>query len=168
MKKVTKAGRGELVFAGSLLLLGFFVLYDIAKMEVPDGLAIISPRLFPYFVGTFLIVASAGLILTVLRGNLAVPEDTEPGDPFVPADFRTMSLIVAGIAGHVILLEKLGFVVAAAVSFYLVAYAFGARRILKDIAIAIVFALISYFAFTKGLNIRLPQGIFENLFSPEA
>ena len=168
MKKVTKAGRGELVFAGSLLLLGFFVLYDIAKMEVPDGIAIISPRLFPYFVGTFLIVVSAGLILTILRGNLAVPEDTEAGDPFVPADFKTMSLVVAGIAGHVILLEKLGFVVAAAVSFYLVAYAFGARRILKDIAIAIAFALISYFAFTKGLNIRLPQGIFENLFSSEA
>ena len=168
MKKVTKAGRGELVFAGSLLLLGFFVLYDIAKMEVPDGIAIISPRLFPYFVGTFLIVVSAGLILTILRGNLAVPEGTEAGDPFVPADFKTMSLVVAGIAGHVILLEKLGFVVAAAVSFYLVAYAFGARRILKDIAIAIAFALISYFAFTKGLNIRLPQGIFENLFSSEA
>jgi putative tricarboxylic transport membrane protein len=79
-----------------------------------------------------------------------------------------MSLVVAGIAGHVILLEKLGFVVAAAVSFYLIAYAFGARRIIKDIAIAIAFALISYFAFTKGLNIRLPQGIFENLFSSEA
>ena len=168
MKKVTKAGRGELVFASSLLLLGIYVLYDTMKMEVPDGIAIVSPRLFPYFVGTFLIVVSAGLILTILRGNLAVPEGTEPRDPFVPADFKTMSLVVAGIAGHVILLEKLGFVVAAAVSFYLIAYAFGARRIIKDIAIAIAFALISYFAFTKGLNIRLPQGIFENLFSSEA
>jgi len=109
MKKVTKAGRGELVFASSLLLLGIYVLYDTMKMEVPDGIAIVSPRLFPYFVGTFLIVVSAGLILTILRGNLAVPEGTEPGDPFVPADFKTMSLVVAGIAGHVILLEKLGY-----------------------------------------------------------
>jgi putative tricarboxylic transport membrane protein len=168
MKKVTKAGRGELAFAGSLLLLGIYVLYDAVKMEVPEGMAIISPRLFPYFVGTFLIVVTAGLIFTVLRGNLAVPEGTEEGDPFVPADFKTMSLVVAGIAGHVILLEKLGYVVAAAVSFYLVAYAFGARRILKDISIAFAFALISYLAFTKGLNIRLPQGIFENLFGSEA
>jgi putative tricarboxylic transport membrane protein len=168
MKRVDKAGRGELAFAGSLLLLGFFVLYDTKKMEVADGVAIISPRLFPYFVGTFLIVVSAGLILTILRGNLAVPEGTEPGDAFVPADFKTMSLVVAGIAGHVILLEKIGFIVAAAVSFYLVAYAFGARRIVKDLAIAIAFAVISYYAFTKGLNIRLPQGIFENLFSSEA
>lgn len=168
MKKVTKAGRGELVFAGSLLLLGFFVLYDTIKMDVPEGVAIVSPRLFPYFVGTFLIVVSAGLILNVLQGNLAVPEGTEPGDPFVPADFKTMSFVAVGIAGHVILLEKLGYVVAAAFSFYLVAYAFGARRILKDIAIAIAFALISYFAFTKGLNIRLPQGIFENLFGSGA
>ncbi len=100
MKRVGKAGRGELAFAGSLLLLGFFVLYDTKKMEVAEGVAIISPRLFPYFVGTFLIVVSAGLILTVLRGNLAVPEGTEPGDAFVPADFKTMSLVVAGIAGH--------------------------------------------------------------------
>lgn len=164
MKRTTKAGRGELAFAGSLLLLGFYVLYDTFKMEVPEGLAIISPRAFPYMVGAFLIVVSAGLIVTVLRGNLAIPEGTEPGDPFVPADFKTMSLVVAGIAGHVILLEKLGFVIAATVSFYLVAYAFGARRIVKDFAIALAFALITYFAFTEGLNIRLPEGILENLF----
>jgi putative tricarboxylic transport membrane protein len=94
-----------------------------------------------------------------------VPEGTEPGDQFVPADFKTMSLVVAGIAGHVILLEKLGFVIAATVSFYLVAYAFGARKIVKDLAIALAFSIITYFAFTEGLNIRLPQGILENLFS---
>jgi putative tricarboxylic transport membrane protein len=168
MKSHIKAGRGELAFAGSLLLLGFFVLYDTFNMEVPEGSSVISPRTFPYFVGVFLIVVSSGLLLTVIRGNLATPEGSEPGDPIVRADFKTMSLVVAGIAGHVILLEKLGFVVAAAVSFYLVAYAFGARRIVKDISIAIAFALISYLAFTKGLNIRLPQGIFENVFSTEA
>ena len=50
MKRVGQAGRGELVFAGSLLLLGFFVLYDIFKMEVPEGTAVVSPRAFPYFV----------------------------------------------------------------------------------------------------------------------
>jgi putative tricarboxylic transport membrane protein len=168
MKRVGQAGRGELVFASSLLLLGFFVLYDIFKMEVPEGTAVVSPRAFPYFVGVFLIVVSASLIFTILRGNLAVPEGTEPGDQFVPADFKTMSLVVAGIAGHVILLEKLGYVVAAAFSFYLVAYAFGARRIVKDLGIAIAFALISYIAFTKGLNIRLPQGVFEDLFGSGA
>jgi putative tricarboxylic transport membrane protein len=168
MKRTIQAGRGELAFAGSLLLLGFFVLYDTFNMDVPEGSSVISPRTFPYFVGVFLIVVSSGLILTVLRGNLATPEGTEPGHAVEPADFKTMSLVVAGIAGHVILLEKLGFVVAAAVSFYLVAYAFGARRIVKDLSIAIIFALVSYLAFTKGLNIRLPQGIFENLFSSEA
>jgi putative tricarboxylic transport membrane protein len=168
MKSHFKAGRGELAFAGFLLLLGLFVLYDTFTMEVPEGASVISPRAFPYFVGVFLIVVSSGLLLTVIRGNLATPEGSELGDASVPADFKTMSLVVAGIAGHVILLEKLGFVVAAAVSFYLVAYAFGARRIVKDLSIALAFALISYFAFTKGLNIRLPQGIFENVFSSEA
>jgi putative tricarboxylic transport membrane protein len=49
-----------------------------------------------------------------------------------------------------------------------VAYAFGARRIVKDLGIAIAFALISYIAFTKGLNIRLPQGVFEDLFGSGA
>jgi putative tricarboxylic transport membrane protein len=44
-----------------------------------------------------------------------------------------------------------------------VAYAFGARKYLKDFIIAVVFSVIVYFGFTQGLNINLPAGILADL-----
>jgi putative tricarboxylic transport membrane protein len=99
----------------------------------------------------------------VLRGRVGTPEGTDPGDPFIGANFRTMAIVVAAIALHVILLEIAGYVIAATVCFFGVAYGFGSRRYLKDLGISLVFALIVYFSFTKGLNINLPSGFFSGV-----
>ena len=125
-------------------------------MLVPDGTSVISPRSFSYVIGSFLVITSALLISEILRGNSGVPEGTEAGDPFQKADFKTMAQVVAAISANVILLDLLGFIVAATVSFWGVAYAFGARKYLKDFMVAIVFSVIVYFGFTQGLNINLP------------
>ena len=74
-----------------------------------------------------------------------------------------MAIVATAIGLHVVLLEIAGYVIAATVCFWGVAYAFGSRRILKDLAISAVFAIIVYFSFSKGLNINLPSGIFEGI-----
>ena len=163
MNKVTQAGKGELAFAGFLLLLGLITIWDTSRMLVPDGTSVISPRSFSYVIGSFLVITSALLISEILRGNSGVPEGTEAGDPFQKADFKTMAQVVAAISANVILLDLLGFIVAATTSFWGVAYAFGARKYLKDFMVAIVFSVIVYFGFTQGLNINLPAGIFADL-----
>jgi putative tricarboxylic transport membrane protein len=103
------------------------------------------------------------LIVNILRGRLGVPESNEPGDPFVGANFKTMAIVVGAIALHVVLLEIAGYVIAATVCFFGVAYGFGSRKYLKDLGISLVFALIVYFSFTKGLNINLPSGFFKGV-----
>jgi putative tricarboxylic transport membrane protein len=163
LKKVTQAGKGELAFAGFLLLLGLITIWDTSQMLVPDGTSVISPRSFSYTIGAFLSITSVLLLADVLRGNSGVSEGTEAGDPFQKADFKTMAQVVAAISANVILLDLLGFIVAATVSFWGVAYAFGARKYLKDFMVAIVFSVIVYFGFTQGLNINLPAGIFADL-----
>lgn len=132
-------------------------------MLVPDGTSVISPRSFSYTIGALLSITSVLLLADVLRGNSGVPEGTEPGDPFQKADFKTLAQVVAAISANVILLDLLGFIVAATTSFWGVAYAFGARKYLKDFMVAIVFSVIVYFGFTQGLNINLPAGIFADL-----
>jgi putative tricarboxylic transport membrane protein len=132
-------------------------------MLVPDGTSVISPRSFSYVIGAFLTITSLLLLADVLRGNSGVPEGTEASDPFQKADFKTMAQVVAAICANVILLDLLGFIVAATVSFWGVSYAFGARKYLKDLLIAIIFSVIVYFGFTQGLNINLPAGIFADL-----
>jgi putative tricarboxylic transport membrane protein len=132
-------------------------------MLVPDGTSVISPKSFSYVIGTFLSVTSVLLLVDVLRGNSGVPEGTESNDPFQKADFKTMAQVVAAISANVILLDLLGFIIAAATSFWGVAYAFGARKYFKDFIVAIVFSVIVYLGFTQGLNINLPAGIFADL-----
>jgi putative tricarboxylic transport membrane protein len=132
-------------------------------MEVPQGSSIVSPQTFPYMVALFTSLVGIALIVEVLRGRYATPDGDEPGAPFVPANFKTMAILAAAIGLHVILLEIAGYVVAATLCFWGVAFAFGSRKYLKDLGISLVFAGIVYFAFTKGLNINLPSGFFEGV-----
>ena len=132
-------------------------------MDVPQGSSIISPQTFPYMVSAFTTLVGLGLIMEVLRGRLGTPEGDEPGSPFMGANFKTMAIIATAIALHVILLEIAGYVIAATVCFFGVAYGFGSRKYLKDLGISLVFALIVYFSFTKGLNINLPSGFFKGV-----
>ena len=61
------------------------------------------------------------------------------------------------------LLEIAGYIIAATVCFWGVAFGFGSRKYLKDFGVSVIFAVVIYFAFTKGLNINLPSGIFEGV-----
>ena len=132
-------------------------------MDIPQGSSIVSPQTFPYMVAAFTSLVGFVLILDVLRGRLGTPEGDEPGDPFAGANFKTMAIIAAAIALHVILLEIAGYVIAATVCFFGVSYGFGSRKYLKDFGISLAFALIVYFSFTKGLNINLPSGFFKGV-----
>jgi putative tricarboxylic transport membrane protein len=164
LQKISKQARGELVFASSLFLLGIFVAWDTSRMDIPQGSSIVSPQTFPYFVAAFTSFVGVGLIIDVLRGRLGTPDGDEPGDPFVPANFKTMAIVAIAIALHVILLEIAGYVVAATVCFFGVSFGFGSRKYAKDLLISLIFALVVYFSFTKGLNINLPSGFFEGIF----
>jgi putative tricarboxylic transport membrane protein len=163
LNKLSKQGKGELAFASSFFLLGIFVAWDTAGMDIPQDNSIVSPQTFPYMVASFVSLVGLGLMIDVLRGNHGTPDGDEPGAPYSPLNFKTMGIVAAAIGMHVILLEIAGYVIAATVCFWGVAYAFGSRKILKDFAISFVFAFIVYFAFSKGLNINLPSGFFEGI-----
>ena len=163
LQKISKQGKGELVFASSLFLLGLFVAWDTSRMDIPQGSSIVSPQTFPYMVAAFTSFVGLGLLIDVLRGRLGTPDGDEPGDPFVPANFKTMAIVAIAIALHVILLDIAGYIIAATVCFFGVSFGFGSRKYLKDFLVSLAFALVVYFTFTRGLNINLPTGIFEGI-----
>ena len=165
MNKVSQAGKGELVFAGALFLVSLVVFWDTHRLVLPTNNTIVSPRTFPYVVATLLLITSLGVALEVFRGRAGVPEGTDANAPFQKADFRTMGIIVIAIALHVFLLERTGYIISAAISFWGVAYAFGAKRIIRSGFIAIIFAALVYFSFTNLLDIQLPKWILEEWIS---
>jgi putative tricarboxylic transport membrane protein len=76
-----------------------------------------------------------------------------------------MSLVLLAILLHVILLERAGYILAASLTFFIVAFAFGSRKYFKDILISFLFAVIVYIVFSKGLRIFLPDGFIEDLLN---
>jgi len=165
LKKVSQAGKGELVFAGSLFLVSLIVFWDTHRLILPTNNTVVSPRTFPYAVATLLALAAIGVIVEVLRGNVAVPEGADSNSTFERADYRTMFIIVAAIGLHVFLLERTGYIISATISFWGVAYAFGAKKMARLGLISLIFATIVYFSFTNLLGIQLPKWILENFIS---
>ena len=165
LNKVSQAGKGELAFAGSLFLVSLVVYWDTHRLVIPDNNVAVSPRTFPYIVATVLLIASIGVAIEVLRGRAATPEGVDPSEPFQRADFKTMAIIVGSIGLHVFLLERTGYIISAAISFWGVAYAFGTKRMLRLGLISFIFATIVYYSFTTFLDIQLPTWVLEDLIS---
>lgn len=163
--RTTRAVVAEAVFALAFLLLGLFVIYDSLTLPEPGVYSAVSPKTFALIIGVFTTTVAAFLLHEVFRGRFGIAEGTEPGDAFLPPDIRTMSLVLLAILLHVILLERSGYILAATLTFFMVTFAFGSRKFLKDFVISFLFAVIVYVVFSKGLRIFLPDGFIEDLLN---
>lgn len=165
MKTFKKEAVGELAFAGSLLLLGIIVLIDTNNMLVPPGSGSVGPQVFPTIIGIFIIAVSIILAIEILRGNYGQPEGTEFGEIKAKTDWKTLSTVAASILTYPFLIERAGFVIASTVVFFGVGYAYGARKLIRNLLIALIFSLIVFLTFTEFLNVNLPAGLLKGIFS---
>jgi putative tricarboxylic transport membrane protein len=76
-----------------------------------------------------------------------------------------MGIIFASIGLHVFLLERTGYIISAAISFWGVAYAFGSKQMLRLGFISLIFATLVYYSFTSFLDIQLPTWVIEDFVS---
>jgi putative tricarboxylic transport membrane protein len=63
-----------------------------------------------------------------------------------------------------LLMRPAGFVIASAVLFVAVTYAFGSRRPVLNAAVGLALCAATYVAFTFGLGLGLPAGVLGRLF----
>jgi hypothetical protein len=73
---------------------------------------------------------------------------------------RTAALIGSGLLLYLVLLERAGFVIASAILFWCIARSFDDRHPLRDAALGLAIAVLSYVLFARGLQLTLPAGIF--------
>lgn len=69
-------------------------------------------------------------------------------------------VLLVGAILDIAFFERLGFIVASTVLFVLVAWAFGSRRLLRDLAAGLLFAAVVHVTFAMGLGVTLPSGPF--------
>jgi putative tricarboxylic transport membrane protein len=138
--------RSVLGVAGAVAGLGLMLL--LGGTEIPEGAGYdrIGPRLFPYAIGTGLVVL--GLLV-------AVAGPPRPRDA-APIAWAPLGYIASGFLLFLLLMQRAGFVVAAALQFWLVARALRSGRPLRDAIVAIGVSALVYLAFSRGLGLDLP------------
>lgn len=80
-----------------------------------------------------------------------------------PIDWRTVGIVFGGLVGFALLLQPIGWFISATALFWLMCYALGSKRPVFDISIAVIFAAFVQLAFSAGLGLPLPGGIFEGV-----
>lgn len=161
--KLPTGAKSELAFAGSLFALGFLVFVDTVREKLPAFNLTVSPKLFPYGISVILMLLSGILFIQILRGNQAIPEGLEDGQPIEKSDFKTFSTVLASLFAFLILIERAGFIVAASITFFGITVAFENKRHLRAAILGTLFIVIIYVAFTRFLNVPLPAGIFKGI-----
>jgi putative tricarboxylic transport membrane protein len=147
---------GEAILAGFVLLLGLFVAVETATLRAGPGYAAIGPKLFPWLVAAGLLLVGVALLYEARAGAVAQPVGFELDLP--PALAVTIGLVL-----QMVLMKPAGFVIATAVMFVAVTYAFGSRRFALNAAVGLVLCLATYVAFTRGLGLVLPAGVLATL-----
>ncbi|MBB1028013.1 tripartite tricarboxylate transporter TctB family protein, partial [Dietzia sp. DQ11-38-2] len=82
---------------------------------------------------------------------------------YVPVDYRTTGIVIAGLVGFAILLQPVGWLITSSALFWIVSRALGSRRPVFDIAVSVIFASVIQIAFSAGLGLGLPAGILEGV-----
>ncbi len=158
-----EGARSELAFVGSLLLLGLIVIWDTSRTELPNLKIAVSPNLFPYLIGYFLVILCIILAIQIIRGNTAIPEGLEPGDKIEKSDYKSFAYVFLSFFSYLVLITHGGFVLASTVVFVGIAFSFGNRKFFKTLLIGLIFAVITYFTFTRYLHVDLPAGILKGI-----
>jgi len=161
--KLPQGGKSELTFVGSLFLLGALVFWDTWRIELPAFNLTISPKVFPYAIATILMVLSALLMISILRGNTATPEGLDVGDPIHKTDLKSFGLVFGSLLAFLLLIERAGFIIAASITFFGITVAFGNKKHGRAAIFGTLFITVVYLSFTRFLNVQLPAGIFKGL-----
>lgn len=154
----------ELLLAA--LITGLGVLCFVEGTTIPANAASRGPvgsGAMPMVVGVLLVVAGALIALDVLRGRLGEMEGGEDIDFDQKADWKALGLITVVFLANAVLIERIGWPISGAILFYGAAVALGSRRMYRDVLVAIVMAVASYYLFDVALGIPLPAGPLEGL-----
>jgi putative tricarboxylic transport membrane protein len=136
--------------------LGVVWLHGAWSLPQTATYAAIGPGLFVTIVGAGLVLLGALLVVAVARGERFEPQEAEDADASREPSPRAFWLtVVAGVL-PVFLIRPLGFPVVAAVTFALVARAFGSRRLALDLGLGLALGLACWLLFSRLLGLPLP------------
>ena len=157
-------GRSELGVALFLGALG--ILLIVQALLLPESRIArgpVGPGAVPTAVGVLLVIVSAFLAVDVWRGGRGEPEGGEDVELGGGTDWRTVALLAVAFLANALLIEPLGWPLSGAILFWGSAFALGSRHHIRNVVLALVLGVGSWYLFVLGLGISLPVGILKGI-----
>jgi putative tricarboxylic transport membrane protein len=183
--KPQASGMAKLVVPAILVAIAVFLIIGTATMVEPPSVQRPGPAFFPgIIIGLLLVMAVLSTVQTLRtvrarRAGLLQDEQEDhldaDGDPIeeIPpnpprgrepwpagavTDWRAVLTVLGSLVAFMVLLRPVGWIVAAAVLFWGVAYALGSRRPIFDVSVALVMSSVIQLTFGYLLGLNLPAG----------
>jgi putative tricarboxylic transport membrane protein len=157
-----RVDKAQYVLAAVLAAVGIYTLVDARGLTVGFGDPV-GPRVFPYIIGTGMIVVACLLAVATARGDVAEGEAGEDIDLTSPPDWTTVGKLVAVLVLNILFVNLLGWAVTGALLFVGCAWALGSRTLLRDVIVGAVLSVSSWYFFYVGLDVPLPPGILDGI-----
>ena len=147
----------RIIFVLTLVLAGgyFYATQQIPSLEIGDPL---GPKAFPRLLGIGLLLTAALLLWEILRARQQQIE----GEPSKPGD-RSHYLVVGAVAVwtwlYFLSFEPVGFIIATALYLVGLTCYFNRGKWVANVSTSILFPVITYLLFTKGLGVSLARGV---------
>ncbi len=112
--------------------------------------------------GVALVISGIFVLADALRGRLGAPEAGEDIDSDASTDWVALAKITAAFAVHILLVDQIGWALAGALLFTMVAWSLGAP-IRKAAIIGLILGFAIQALFVTALGVTLPAGPFEGV-----
>lgn len=152
----------QYVLALVLGAVGIWTLIDARRLNVGFGDPI-GPRVFPYVIGSGMIVLAVLLAVATRLGDVPEGEEGEDVDLTKPADWVTVGKLVAVLVLNMLLVNILGWAITGALLFAGCAWSLGSRTLLRDLIVGAVLSVSSWYFFYVALGIPVSPGILDGI-----
>jgi putative tricarboxylic transport membrane protein len=157
-----RVDRAQYVLAAALAVVGAYTIVDARGLAVGFGDPV-GPRVFPYAIGTGMIVLAVLLAVATSRGDVAQGEEGEDVDLTTPPDWVTVGKLVGVLVLNLLTVNLLGWAVNGAWLFAGCAWALGSRTPVRDVVVGAVLSVGSWYFFYVGLDVPLTPGILDGI-----
>jgi putative tricarboxylic transport membrane protein len=154
--------KAQYLFALGLAVVGVYTLIDARGLNVGFGDPV-GPRVFPYIIGTVMIVLAILLAVATARGDVPEGEAGEDVDLTTNPDWTTVGTLIGVLLFTIVTVNLLGWAISGALLFAGCARALGSRTLLRDLIVGAVMSVGSWYFFYVVLDVPLTPGILDGI-----
>lgn len=154
--------RSQFGLAAVLAAVGLYTIIDARGLNVGFGDPV-GPRVFPYLIGSGMLILAVLLAVATARGDVAEAEAGEDIDLTTPPDWITVGKLAGILVLGLVVVNLLGWAITGALIFAGSAWALGSRTLLRDLIVGSVLSVSSWYFFYVGLGIPLTPGILDGI-----